>query len=48
MNYMEVEREGVERSIKLTSFRGNISLASNEEAVNNNEEPAGENEGVQE
>ena len=49
VNYMEVEREGVERSIKLTSFRGNISLVSNEEAVSNNEEATNaESEGVQE
>ena len=49
VNYLEEKREGVERSIKLTSFRGNISLTSNEEAVNNNEEPVSEeSEGVQE
>ena len=49
VNYLEEKREGVERSIKLTSFRGNISLTSNEEAVNNNEEPVNEeSEGVQE
>ena len=48
VNYLEEDREGIDRLLKITSFRGNISLASNEETVNNNEETSGENEGVQE